>query len=640
MTVLGLHEVRKVYGDRVVLEGATLGVERGDRVGVVGVNGSGKSTLLMLAAGREEPDAGSVVHARQARVHLLEQEATLPDAATPSEVVLAADTPAARAARSLAAATRAVAERPDDRDALAAYQAAEEAMSQHGGWEVDAAARAALDRLGVAEVDRPIRGRSGGERKRIALAAALADPPEVLLLDEPTNHLDVDAVEWLEARLARWSGALLLVTHDRYLLDAVANRVVEVHAGALHAHRGGYASYLEAREERREQAAAEARRAANRAREELAYLRQGPKARSSKSRARVQRAHAALEAADDAQPDESRLSLALPTPRLGSKVVELHRAGVQLGDRWVLSEVDWRLDPRERMGVVGPNGSGKTTLLALLAGELAPAAGRRDAGETVRVGFYRQVADDLALTARVHDVVDEEVRSVSLGPGQRRLSASELLERFLFDASLQRAVVGDLSGGERRRLELLRVLARAPNVLLLDEPTNDLDLDTLAVLEELLDTWPGALVVASHDRFLLDRVCGDVVSIEGATLRHHPGGWRQWRSDQQEQARDRRRTERTQRAATTSADRAESGRDAQRGRARKRTFREERELAEAEARLEELAARKEALHAELAGADLDHARQQEVATELAQVTEEHDRLEERWLELSMIGEEP
>ncbi len=639
MTVLGLHEVRKVHGDRAVLDRVTLGVERGDRVGVVGVNGSGKSTLLALAAGTEPPDEGSVTHARDARVQLLEQEARLPDDATPLDVVLSADTPAAAAARSLAAAMRAVAERPGDATALAAYEAAEEAMATAGGWEVDAAARAALDRLGVADVDRPVAGRSGGERKRIALAAALADPPDVLLLDEPTNHLDVDAVEWLEGRLARWTGALLLVTHDRYLLDAVANRVVEVHAGALHAHQGGYASYLEAREVRREQAVAEARRAANRAREELAYLRQGPKARSSKSRARVQRAHAALDAAEDAQPEESRLSLALPTPRLGSKVVELHGAGVALGDRWVLRGVDWRLDPRERMGVVGPNGSGKTTLLRLLAGELAPSEGRRDVGETVRVGVYRQVADDLAPGARVHDVVEEEIRTVSLGPGQRRLSAGDLLERFLFDASLQRAAVADLSGGERRRLELLRVLASAPNVLLLDEPTNDLDLDTLGVLEELLDTWPGALVVASHDRFLLDRVCGDVVSVDDARLRHHPGGWRQWRSEQAERDRAQRRADRAARPA--SAEPAQrNGRASERSRPRKRTFREERELAEAETRLEELAERKAALHEELAGADLDHARQQEVATELAKVTEEHERLEERWLELSMIGEEP
>ncbi len=653
MTLLGLTDVSRRHGDRWVLDRVSLGVERGDRVGVIGVNGSGKSTLLRLAAGPtaivaggdhrdvDEPETGSVVHATGARVHFVPQEPRLADDATPMAVALAADTPAVRAARRFAAAT-AAARDSDDPGVLAELEAATAQMDARGGWEVDSRARAMLDRLGVDGVDAPMRGRSGGERKRVALAAALVEPPEVLILDEPTNHLDVDAVEWLQEQLRGWSGALMLVTHDRYLLDAVANRVVEVHRGALHVHRGGYASYLEAREQRRAQAEAEARRTSNRARAELAYLRQGPKARTSKAKARVRQAQETVATAEGVEPEEEQLRVELPVPRLGGKVINLHGAGVAVpaadGPRWVLRDVDWKLQPDERMGVVGPNGSGKTTLLRLLAGEIEPDAGSRRAGETVRTGMYRQQPDDLPPRTRVRDVIDEEIRTTELTSGHR-VTSGQLLERFLFDATLQRAYVEELSGGERRRLELLRVLAAAPNVLLLDEPTNDLDLDTLGVLEEHLDGWPGPVVVASHDRFVLDRVCGQVVAVEDGRVRHYPGGWRDWRAQQADRARHARHAEREadRRRAAAAPPSANEGGAARRP--RKRSYREERELAAAEHRLAELAQRRDELTAELEHVGDDHERAAALGEELTRVTGELEQLETRWLELSMIGED-
>jgi ATP-binding cassette subfamily F protein uup len=657
LTLLGLTDVTKRHGDRVVLDGVSLGVERGDRVGVIGVNGSGKSTLLRLAAGPratvtgghgelDEPDTGSVVHARDARVHFVGQEPRLADDATPVEVALAGDTPAATAARRFAAASaaarRAKGSAAGDDAELAELEAATAQMDAQGGWAVESAARAVLDRLGVDRVEAPLAQRSGGERKRVALAAALAEPPDVLILDEPTNHLDVAAVEWLQGQLRAWTGALLLVTHDRYLLDAVATRVVEVHRGTLHAHQGGYASYLQAREQRRAQAEAAARRAANRARQELAYLRQGAKARTTKSKARVAQAQQAVEAAEPDGPDDEQLRVELPTPRLGAKVINLHNAGVAVARgadrRWVLSDLDWKLGPHERMGVVGPNGSGKTTLLRLLAGEIEPDAGSRRAGETVRVGIYRQRPDDLAGQTRVRDVIEAEVRSAELTSGHR-VSSSQLLERFLFDAALQRAYVEELSGGERRRLELLRVLAQAPNVLLLDEPTNDLDLDTLGVLEDYLDQWPGAAVVASHDRYVLDRVCGQVVAVEDGILRHYPGGWRDWKAAHAGGSSPLESSRGPTAEAETAVNPSRACRAPQGRRERKRSYHEEREMAAAEARLADLTQRRDELAARLQQAGDNHQHAAELGTQLAWVNDELSQLEERWLELAMIGED-
>ena len=626
MNVVSLEGVHKQHAEKVVLDGVTVGIDDGERVGVIGVNGSGKSTLLRIVAGLEPPDAGRVVLGNHVRVHHLLQDPQLDPDDSALGAVLRADTELARTARAFERATAAVRAAPQDAAAQEALERATAAMDSTGAWDLEHRARALLGRLGIADPEARVAGRSGGQRKRIALAAALVEPAELLILDEPTNHLDVDVVEWLEGVLAGWSSALLLVTHDRYLLDSVVTRVIEVHEGRLHSHGGTYAAYLEARRLREEQAVAADRRRANLARTELEWLHRGPRARTSKARYRVERAKELVGTERYREPDQ--LQIALPSRRIGSKVVNLHNVGKRYGDRVVLRAVEYKLAPDDRVGVVGPNGSGKTTLLNLIAGRLEPDEGSIRTGETVHVGYYGQDPRPLPPRTRVFDAVHDAVRETQLSSGLR-VTSGQLLERFLFDDEAQRAYVEELSGGERRRLELLLVLADAPNLLILDEPTNDLDLDTLAVLEAYLDQWQGALVVASHDRYVLDRVCDSLFGIErDGTVRHHPGGWSAWRARQAEQS-----------AADRSTRRASAPEQRERPAGpRKRSYNEQRELRALEQRMEKLEARRGELTAAVQDAGDDYVEAGRLGTELAEVAAELEAAESRWLELSMIGE--
>ena len=593
MNVVSLEKITKRHAEKLVLDGVTLGIDDRDRVGVIGRNGSGKSTLLRIVAGVGDVDAGRVVAADGLRIRYVEQEPPLEGSSTALEAALAT---------------------PGVFDPL--VDRAETQREQR--------ARAMLDRLGITDADQPVATMSGGQRKRVALAGALADESDLLILDEPTNHLDVDVVDWLEGELRGRPGALLVVTHDRYLLDRIATRIVEVEGGALHSGYGSYFEYLEARARRQEQAAASEQRRANRARVELAWLRRGARARTSKAKYRVERAKDLITSGPE--PEASDLAIELPSRRLGSKVVNLHNAGKHYSGRPVVSGVDLKLKPGDRLGLVGPNGSGKTTLLGLFSGRIEPDEGKVVIGETVHLGIYGQDPRPLPPDARLLDVVKEVVLETRTLQG-KTMGAGALLEQFLFAPEAQRAFVGELSGGERRRLELLLVLAEAPNVLLLDEPTNDLDLDTLSVLEEYLDDWPGVLVVASHDRYFLDRVCDDLFSLQpDGTVRHHPGGWSAWREQRAEQQR------------VAKAPPAGRGEERTQQRARKLSHGERRELTALERRMPQLEARKTELTQQLQDARDDYTAAQQAGDELADVLAEIEAAETRWLELSEIGE--
>jgi ATP-binding cassette subfamily F protein uup len=467
--------VRRV--DRALFEGLSLTISDGDRVGVVGANGTGKSTLLRIVAGLEEPEEGQVRRGRGSRVGFLDQVPELP----PGTVRAAAGE----------------------------------------GWE----AEAALDRLGMgAEVETDVASLSGGQAKRVALARTLAHQGELLVLDEPTNHLDLGAVAWLEQRLQSFRGGLVLVTHDRYLLDRLTTRVLELDRGRAYVHEGGYGSYLAAKAEREEQAASAESTRRNLARSELAWLRRGAQARSRKPQARIDAAVRLIEDRPDPPARSTELEIAGDTPRLGDKVVEATGIGFRYDDGpLVLSGVDLVLGRRERLGIVGANGTGKSTLVDLLAGRRQPIFGRIEVGPTVAVGYYDQQGVELDLQARVQDLVAGPRRA----PGS--LADVELMKRFWFSGELPFARVGTLSGGERRRLQLLLVIAGRPNVLFLDEPTNDLDLDTLRILEDFLEDWPGALVVVSHDRTFLDRTTEHLIAVKAdGTVSPVPGGVAGW----------------------------------------------------------------------------------------------------------------
>jgi len=499
--LINLENVSKTWGLKTLLDGVSLGVQTGERIGIVGVNGGGKTTLLEVLTGIESPDAGRVSHTSDLRMAVVTQRFTLDSALTVGQAVV------------------------------------EPLGLQTFEWASSARVREVLQGTGVAELglDTPVGQLSGGERRRVNLAAALVQDLDLVVLDEPTNHLDVEGVQWLADHLLSRKVAVVVVTHDRWFLDTVATLTWEVHDGTVDVYEGGYNDWTFARAERARQADAIEQRRQNLARKELAWLRRGAPARTSKPRYRIEAAEALIK--DVPPPRDTVELMAFSKQRQGRVVIELEDARIDAPDgRTLVDHLTWRLAPGERIGLVGVNGSGKTTLLRTLAGEYPLAAGKRIEGRTTRIGWLRQELDDLDPERRVIDAVEDVATYISLG--KKELSASQLAERLGFSPKRQRTPVRDLSGGERRRLQLTRVLMSEPNVLLLDEPTNDLDIDTLQELENLLDSWPGTLVVISHDRYLIERIADNTYALFGdGKLTNLPGGIQQYLDTRADQSR-------------------------------------------------------------------------------------------------------
>jgi ATP-binding cassette subfamily F protein uup len=591
--LVNLKSVDKGYASRSVLTDVTLGVNAGDRIGVVGRNGDGKSTLLALISGAEEPDAGVVTRTGGVGLAVLGQG--------------------------------------DELDATQTIRAELVGGRADHEWAADARFRSVLDGLlgGVAisrfpqGLDTVIAPLSGGERRRIALAKTLLGDPELLLLDEPTNHLDVEGVDWLARHLAARRGTLLVVTHDRWFLDAVCTATWEVTDGTVHQYEGGYAAYVLARAERDRQAAAREDRRQQLMRKELAWLRRGPPARTSKPKFRIEAANALI--ADEPDPRDRAELLRFAARRLGDKVLDAEdvTVGFDGAPAPVLRRVTWRLGPGDRVALVGVNGSGKTSLVNVLDGSLVPDGGTVERGQTVRIAHLSQDTAEIPGDLRVLQAL-EAVRGRATLAGGEELTAGMLAERFGFRGDRARTLVKDLSGGERRRLQLMRLLMDEPNVLLLDEPTNDLDIDTLTALEDLLDGWPGTLVVVSHDRYFVERVCDDVYALMGdGGLRHLPGGIEQYLELRHaaEAALDGAQAA----AAATAPAAAPSGAVVRAAR---------KEVARLERALDKLSTREAQLHTDMAAAATDHDRLRELDAELRALSAERDDLEAAWLETS------
>ncbi|MFP5022473.1 ABC-F family ATP-binding cassette domain-containing protein [Pseudonocardia phyllosphaerae] len=585
-----------VPGDasRVLLDGVSLGVERGDRIGVVGLNGGGKTTLLDVITGERPVDGGRVSRVGGLRMAHLAQRDRFPAGSTIRDVV------------------------------LADYDADHE-------WAADPRVRDILDGLGITDVERPTDGLSGGEKRRIALAATLVGDLDLVVLDEPTNHLDVEGIGWLADHLIRRRVALVVVTHDRWFLDTVCSRTWEVANGRVESYLGGYADWVYARAERSRQADAAEQRRRNLARKELAWLRRGPPARTSKPRYRIEAAEELI--ADVPAPRNTVELMQFATNRLGRTVLELEDVTLRVGDRTLVDDVTWRLGPGDRVGIVGVNGSGKTTLLRALSGDREPDSGTRIQGSTVKLAQLTQELADLPADMRVLEATEAVAKYVRFG--KQEMTASQVLERLGFPAARQWTPVGRLSGGERRRLQLTRLLMSEPNVLLLDEPTNDLDVDTLTGLEDLLDGWPGTLVVISHDRYLTERVCDQVYALFGdGNLTHLPGGIGEYL--QRRAAGGTGPSGAAPTAPPSAADSAPAASAPKLSAAEQRTARKDAQRLER--RMEQLTKQEEKLHAQLAEAATEPSRLADLDRELKGVVAEREAVEAEWLEAAERAE--
>ena len=575
------------FGARQLLDNVDLYLNEGDKVGIVGVNGAGKSTFLRVLAGQLEPDGGTVRRDPNVQVSFLPQNPQMDENATVLEQVFLSF--------------------PAEFRALNEYEA-----------------KAMLSRLGIADTAQRIGTLSGGQRKRVALAAALIHPADVLILDEPTNHLDTEMVAWLEERLRKWTGGLIMVTHDRYFLERAANHITELDHAKLYHYEANYSKYLELKAQRAEMAQAGERKRQAILRTEREWIMRGCRARTTKSRDRIERYEALR---DQAAPEtDAAVQLTASSSRLGKKIIELNDVSKSFDGRSVLSHFSYGVLRDDRIGIVGRNGAGKSTLLNLIAGRLEPDSGTVDVGSTVRLGYFSQEGRELDLTQRVYDFIRGISDAVKTEEGI--LSAKDMMERFLFPPELQSVPIGKLSGGERRRLYLLSVLMSAPNVLLLDEPTNDLDVTTLSILEDYLDTFPGPVLAVSHDRFFLDKLAGQIFAVEGnGAVERYTGNWSDYARKRREQA------------APPPAEKPERE-DTRRPREKrlKFTFKEQREFDTIDGELAELETALKENAAAMSACGSDYVRLQELTQRQDELNARLEERTERWMYLNELKE--
>ena len=576
------------FGSRQLLDDVNFYLNEGDKVGVIGINGTGKSTFLKVLSGVTEPDGGTISRNPNVQISLLSQNPVMDENATVLEQVFL--------------------HFPAEFRALNEYEA-----------------KAMLNRLGITDFTQKVGTLSGGQRKRVALAAALIHPADVLILDEPTNHLDSEMVAWLEDWLRRFKGGLVMVTHDRYFLERVVNHITELSRGKLYHYEANYSKYLELREQRQEMAEASERKRQSILRVEREWIMRGCRARTTKSKERIQRYEALLD--QDAPETDEAVQMAAASSRLGKKIIELHDVSKAFDGRPIVSHFSYNLLRNDRIGIVGRNGAGKSTLLHLIAGELVPDSGTVEVGATVKIGHFSQEGRELDLNQRVYDFIHDIADEVRTDEGT--FSANQMMERFLFPGDLQSVPIGRLSGGERRRLYLLSVLMEAPNVLLLDEPTNDLDVTTLSILEDYLQGFPGPILAVSHDRFFLDKLAESIFEVRGdGEIDRFTGNWTDWQAKRREAEAPAPKAEKTKPAA-----------ERPRERKLKFSFKEQREFETIDDELARLEADLAACQAEQAACGSDYVKLQELQARQAELEAALEEKTERWVYLTELKEQ-
>lgn len=639
MTILTLQGIKKDFGIKEILREASLSIEEGDKVGLIGVNGSGKSTLLKMIAGIESIDGGKRTARSGARIVYLPQQPDVNEECTVLEQVFADSSEQMILVREYEALSLQLsrAEGKEIDRLTSRLGTIGEKMEATGAWELETKAKIVLSKLGITDFDARVGDLSGGYRKRIALATALLSEPDLLLADEPTNHLDAESVEWLQNYLQNFRGALLLITHDRYFLDRVTNRIVEIDRGDLYNYSGNYSYYLEKKALAEESAASSQRKHQGVLRRELEWLKRGPKARSTKQKARIDRIHAMQDTSFKAA--KGKVDIDTPGRRIGKKAIELENVSKSYGDRVLIQDFSHEFSPEDRIGIIGGNGAGKSTLMNIMTGRISPDAGKVEIGETIHIGYFDQHSEDILSALeedrRVIDYIKDVAAYVQTADGTQ-ISASQMLERFLFPPNQQYAPIHKLSGGEKRRLFLLKVLMSAPNVLILDEPTNDLDVQTLAVLEEYLEDFKGCAIAVSHDRYFLDRVVDFIFAIEpGGKLRQYPGNYSVYLDYKQaeelktkEQAPTVKKTKETPQKQSKPQNRS-----------RRLSNYQRRELAQLEEKIPELEEQKSELEHQIYNDPPGgYTKLQELTDRLAKLNEEIEAATERWLELAELDD--
>lgn len=633
MNLISLENIYKSYGEKVLLNNISLSISEGEKIGLIGINGTGKSTLLRIVAGFETYDNGNILTANKLTVNFLSQITFFDDNATVLEQVFKGDSPVMKLLREYENTIRSLDKKPEDIILQKILLDLTPKMDGLNAWQIESDAKTILTKLGILNFDAKIGTLSGGQKKRVALAGALITPADLLILDEPTNHIDNDTVVWLEQYLNNRKGALLMITHDRYFLDRVTNRILELDRGNLYSYSGNYSIFLEKKLEREDQEAAVENKRQNLYRRELAWIKRGAKARTTKQKARIQR----FDELKDSQIEqiEDKVEMSSASTRLGRKVIELTHVTKNFGDKKILDDFTYIFSKNDRVGVIGPNGVGKSTLINISTGNIAPDSGTVDIGETVKIGYFTQESKDMNENLRVIEYIKESGEFLKADDGEV-ISASKMLERFLFTPEAQWTPIAKLSGGERRRLYLLRVLMEAPNVLILDEPTNDLDIQTLTILEDYLENFPGTVIAVSHDRYFLDKVVEKLIILDGSgSVSYHTGNYSEYMEKyegiKEEKIADKKNN-------TKKDEKSLDKEDKKKDKPLKFSYKEQKEFDEIDSLIEQTENQISEADKKINSSGSDFELLQKLLDEKEELTKKLDSLFERWTYLNELAE--
>lgn len=625
--ILTVENLSKSYGEKILFENINFTIDNGDKIGLVGVNGTGKSTFIKTIAGVVTPDYGSMIKARGLQIECLLQDAELEPDNTVLMEVFKGNQPIMKVLAQYEQALK-VSETENNKLLQDEVLKLSQEIDRLDGWKIESDAKIVLTKLGITDFSQKIKNLSGGQKKRVALAASLINICDLLILDEPTNHLDSETIIWLEEYLAKYKGALLMVTHDRYFLDNVATKILELDKGSSYIYQGNYSQFLEGKLQREDIAMASERKRQNLYRTELAWIKRGAKARTTKQKARIDRFEELKQQKFLVNTD--KIEIGMGTSRLGKMIIEIENLTFNYQDKKIIENFSYNLLRNDRIGIIGNNGLGKSTLLNLIAGKLEPTTGNIKIGQTVKIGYFSQETIDMDERLRAIEYIKETAHFITLADGTK-LSASQLMEKFLFSGDLQWTYIGKLSGGEKRRLYLLKILIDEPNILLLDEPTNDLDMQTLSILEDFIDNFNGAIIFVSHDRYFIDRLAQKSFIFEGdGKIRISNGGYSDYKDNIELESEI--ESPKVEKLETTNKNKAESAK-------KKLTFKEQREYSEIEAVIAEVESYIKVLEGQINSAGSNFELLQQLTKDEIAAREKLDYLLERWAYLEEIAQE-